>query len=160
MYSFTLINSWNTFYFPHLVRLTSHLNFWDFILISCSKIISHSIKETEAASDSSNLSKYAFTLSCIHLSVIFWWNHIVLIAGWMNNNFSQRNVIGDAHIQYEYDSVLFPVNFRRIKYIKSINRSFYLFIFSTFFQIYPFTYLSTQSSQSIFQLLVAASFSC
>ena len=62
VYSFTLINSWNTFYFPHLVHLTSHLNFWDFILISCSKIISHSTKETEAALDSSNLSKYAVVL--------------------------------------------------------------------------------------------------
>ena len=78
----------------------------------------------------------------------------------MNNNFSQRNDIGDAHIQYEYNSVLFPVNFRTYK-IHQIDQQIILFIhFFHIFQIYPFTYLSTQSSQSIFQLLVAESFSC
>ena len=45
----------------------------------------------------------------------------------MNNNFSQRNVIGDAHIQYEYDSVLFPVNFRTYK-IHQIDQQIILFI--------------------------------
>ena len=45
----------------------------------------------------------------------------------MNNNFSQWNVIGDAHIQYEYDSVLFPVNFRTYK-IHQIDQQIILFI--------------------------------
>ena len=45
----------------------------------------------------------------------------------MNNNFSQRNVIGDAHIQYEYYSVLFPVNFRTYK-IHQIDQQIILFI--------------------------------
>ena len=63
MYSFTLINSRNTFYFPassfvlkkNSNNLTFDLNFWGFILFSCSKIMSPSTKETEAALDSSNL---------------------------------------------------------------------------------------------------------
>ena len=45
----------------------------------------------------------------------------------MNNNFSQWNVIGDAHIQYEYYSVLFPVNFRTYK-IHQIDQQIILFI--------------------------------
>ena len=72
----------------------------------------------------------------------------------MNNNFSQRNVIGDAHIQYEYDSVLFPVNFRTYK-IHQIDQQIILFIHFFHFFSNLSIYLSIYSIIPIYFLVVS-----